>query len=225
MNKQETETIGWNNIKTDNMSSSAHLGSSNFNGLSKEAMNLIATLNVPEVMSSEKSEDNLNSILGRINSNLNANDQQKFEQLLTKESGVSGEELSATSPFVSSDMYDYFIKKEQKGGAKENNDDSSTSSTSDSDLENDDEDVEELITTPESEIKPKKKQHMTRSQLSTDSSDTENLSYLSSSAHTGGEFSTEEYTDSEPQQRHKNRKELSESDSVNTSDINYVDDD
>lgn len=227
MNKQETETIGWNNIKTDNMSSSAHFGKSKFNGLSKEAMNLIATLNVPEVMSSEKSEDNLNSILGRINSNLNANDQQKFEQLLTKESGVSGEELSATSPFVSSDMYDYFVKKEQeqeqKGGAKNN---SSTSSTSDSDLEDDDEDVEELITTPESEIKPnKKKQHMTRSQLSTDSSDTENLSYLSSSAHTGGEFSTEEYADSEPQQKHKNRKELSESDSVNTSDINYVDDD
>jgi hypothetical protein len=222
MNKQENDTINWNNIKTENMSSSAHFGGTNFNGISNEAKALIASLDIQDIMSSEKSEENLNSILGKINENLSMEDQQKFEELLTKESGVSAEELSATSPFVSSDMNDYFIKKNQLGGATKN--DSSTSSTSDSDL-----DDKDLITTPESEIKHKarknnSKKHYTRSQQSTDSSENQDLSYLSSSAHTGGEFSTEEYTDSEPQYKPQN-EESSESPSVNTSDINYVDDD
>ena len=231
MNKADTETINWNNLKTENMSS-AHIGG--FTGLSNEAKQLISSFNVTDVMSSEASEYNLNSILGKINSNLSQDDQQKFEQILTKESGVSGEELSATSPFVSSDMYDYFVKKDQAGGANQKmhraieGDDSSTSSTSDSD-------DEDLLTTPESDVKPKKqkqhnkqKQHKTRSQQSTETEDDDNLSYLSSSAHTGGEFSSEdEESESENvnRRRHKSKHESSSDDnSVNTSDINYVDD-
>jgi hypothetical protein len=224
MNKADTETINWNNLKTENMSS-AHIGGF---GLSNEAKQLISSFNVDDVMSSEASEYNLNSILGKINSNLSQDDQQKFEQILTKESGVSGEELSATSPFVSSDMYDYFVQKEQSGGANQKmhraieGDDSSTSSTSDSD-------DEDLLTTPESDVKPKKqKQHKTRSQQSTETEDDDNLSYLSSSAHTGGEFSSEnEESESENvnRRRHKSKHESSSDDnSVNTSDINYVDD-
>jgi hypothetical protein len=98
-------------------------------------------------------------------------------------------DLSDTSPFISSDMYNNLIQtggaKLTKGGAQLKNadaDDSSTSSTSSSDDETN---------------KKKNKNKKNNSDKTTDSvevtedSDNSNLSYVSSSAHTGGGSSSE----------------------------------
>lgn len=104
-------------------------------------------------------------------------------------------ELSDTSPFISSDMYNNLIQtggaKLTKGGADLKNadaDDSSTSSTSSSDDETN---------------KNKKKNKKNKSDETTDSvevtedSNNSNLSYVSSSAHTGGGSSSESTVESE----------------------------
>ena len=103
--KDNSETINWNNIKTENISSSAP----NFSGLSKDAKRLIASLNIPSITESETSEMNLNSILDKINSGLGSDDQQKFNKLLEQVSSTASEDLSNTSPFISSEMYEYLV--------------------------------------------------------------------------------------------------------------------
>lgn len=173
--KSETETINWNNIKTENISSTMP----NFNGLSKEAKDLIASLNIPAITESETSEFTVNHILDKINNGLNKEDQSKFTQLLEKVSSQTaseGDELSNTSPFISSEMYEYLInsktseqeKKNQQGGAKKakkakkanktkskkggalDDDDSDTSSTSS------DSDLEDILDSTEEEVKAEK---------------------------------------------------------------------
>jgi hypothetical protein len=105
-------------------------------------------------------------------------------------------DLSDTSPFISSDMYNNLINANnniQKGGAKnidtsanlKNTDDSSTSSTSSSDDETD------------KKKKKNKSDETTESVEVTDASDNSNLSYVSSSAHTGGGSSSESDVESE----------------------------
>lgn len=119
--KENSETINWNNADTDNFSSSM----SNFNGLSKDAKTLIASLNIPIITESEISDVNLNNILDKINNKLDKNDQYKFNKLLENVS-YDSENLSDTSPFISSDMYNYLVnsnmsesdKVKQTGGSK-----------------------------------------------------------------------------------------------------------
>ena len=203
-----SETINWNNIKTENVSSTLP----NFNGLSKDAKQLIASLNVPSITESETSELNLNNILEKINSKLNTTDKKKFNQIFDQ-INTQSEELSATSPFISSEAYGQLVNSKtseselrtgQKGGAKKkkskqtkvkdkknikkiggqvDNESSTSSTTTVSSTEN-------IIDSSEGEIleKNKSKNHKNKVNYSEDDSDT-NLSYLSSSAHTGGEFS------------------------------------
>jgi hypothetical protein len=198
--KDSETTINWNKIKTDNVSSSIP----NLNGLSKDAQTLIASLNIPQITESQTSEFTVNHILDKISTNLNENDQKKFNQLLDQVSSQSASEaeLSATSPFISSEMYNYLVKNEnknqnqkggkitrkiksKKGGSKLD-DDSSTSSTSS------DSSMEDLLDSNEDDIKKNKKDKKNKKNKSKDS-DTElsggELSYLSSSAHTEGEYS------------------------------------
>jgi hypothetical protein len=74
-----SDTINWNNIKTENVSSTVP----NFNGLSNDAKKLIASLNIPSITETETetTDINLNNILEKINDGLNADDKQKFNQL------------------------------------------------------------------------------------------------------------------------------------------------
>jgi hypothetical protein len=119
--QEQSETINWDNIDTDKFSSSM----SNFNGLSKDAKTLIASLNIPIITESEISDVNLNNILNKINNKLDKNDQYKFNKLLENVS-YDSENLSDTSPFISSDMYNYLVnsnmsesdKVKQTGGSK-----------------------------------------------------------------------------------------------------------
>jgi len=116
-------------------------------------------------------------------------------------------DLSDTSPFISSDMYKNLINannKIQTGGAGanlKNLDDSSTSSTSSSDDETD---------------KKKNKNKKNKSDKTTDSvevtedSDNSNLSYVSSSAHTGGASSESTVESEASNDSNKSTEESSE---------------
>lgn len=196
---EKSETINWNKIKTENISSSIP----NFNGLSSDAQNLIASLNIPQITESQTSEFTVNHILDKISNNLNQNDQNKFNQLLEQVSSQTAveNELSDTSPFISSEMYNYLVKNNepQKGGGSRKiksiqggsklDEDSDTSTTSS------DSSVEDLIDSTEEEvIKKKNMKNMKKNKHNKHKkSDSElsggELSYLSSSAHTEGEYS------------------------------------
>ena len=216
--KDNSETINWNNIKTENISSAVP----NFNGLSKDAKKLIASLNIPSITESETSEMNLNHILDKISSGLGSADQQKFNKLLEQVSATASDDLSNTSPFISSEMYEYLVNSKtseteqakQTGGSKKSkkvskpvksskskkskggalSDDSSDTSSTSSDSS-----LEDLIDSTEAEIldardkKNKNKDKNKDKKHKKDDSDSElsggELSYLSSSAHTEGAFS------------------------------------
>jgi hypothetical protein len=259
--KNDSETINWNNIKTENISSTIP----NFTSLSKEAKELIASLNIPEITESEVSEENINKILGTVNKGLNDQDKNKFYDILNNVSSQS-ENMSNTSPFITSEMYDYLVNsttspnKPQTGGAKNKSkkggadldNDSSTSTTSDSDFEDEEEkDVEDILESSEEDIKKKKteKEKKKKEKLKEGLKDSEtelsggDLSYLSSSAHTGGEFSdSADETDSDDDNSNDNHSSIESSSvskttitdengeykntsvSVNTEDINLVSD-
>lgn len=215
--KSESETINWNNIRTENISSSMP----NFNGLSNEAKQLIASLNIPAITESETSELTVNHILDKITSGLNKNDQSRFNQLLEQVSTLTAsEDSSNTSPFISSEMYEYLVnnknsedeKKIQQGGAKKtikstkkskkggalDDDDSETSSTSS------DSDLDDILDSTEEEVKAekaKKDQNKNKKHAKSES-DSEmsggELSYISSSAHTDREFSDSDASKHKP---------------------------
>ena len=230
--ENSSETINWNNIKTENISSTLP----NFNGLSKDAKQLIASLNIPSITESEISESNLNNILEKINSKLDTKDKQKFNRLVNQSNNQS-EELSATSPFISSEAYGQLVNSktseselqmQQKGGAKKKKSkqpnenvkmkkvggqvdkESSTSSTTTVSS------TENIIDSSEGKILEKNKvnDHKNKENYSENDSDT-NLSYLSSSAHTGGEFSDshEDGNSYVSSSAHSSSEKLSQSDS------------
>ena len=223
---KETNTdVKWRNMKTDDISSTIpHLKS-----LSKDAKKLIASLNIPTTTDVQSSEVNVNELVSRINNGLSDGDKQVFHKIMTE---MSSEDLSATSPFISSEMYNNLVNsktsseepKTQLGGSRKirrnlkgGMDDSSTSST-DSDLD----DLLDSSDTPSSsdsssdnnrsksknqQKKPAQKQSEQSSELSGGS----DLSYLSSSA------------DDSDRKSITDDKGVS-SVSVNTSDINMVSD-
>lgn len=104
------------------------------------------------------------------------------------------ENLSDTSPFISSDMYKNLMKSnnqenEMKGGGVLDGDDSSTSSTSSSSDEKDKKPKPKLKKYKGKKIETEKTEQSSE-KISMDS-DAEGLSYISSSAHTGGGDSEE----------------------------------
>ena len=125
--KNNSDTINWNKINTNDMSSTIP----NIKGISNEANQLISKLKLPEISENNSSEINTLKIL---NNKTNTND------VLLSDSFDS-----ASSPFITSEMYNYIINnykiesKNLKGGGQKNQkggddmedfDNSSTSSTS-----------------------------------------------------------------------------------------------
>jgi hypothetical protein len=93
-NSRQSETINWNQLKTNEMSSTIP----NIDGISIEAKELISKLNLPEI-SDSNSEFNINNVFKTIDSqNIN-----NVKQPAT--------EFDATSPFISSEMYNYLVNK------------------------------------------------------------------------------------------------------------------
>jgi len=86
----QTETINWKNINTDQVSSTIP----NLNKISVEANKLIEKLNIPH-LSDSTSDFNNNNIFAtkKVNNNLSENN------------------FSSTSPFISSEMYNYVLDK------------------------------------------------------------------------------------------------------------------
>jgi hypothetical protein len=241
--KNDSDTIGWNNVKTEDVTANKH-----FISLSDDAKQLIANLNIPEVSDNQTSETNINSILRDIDSGLSENDKNKFYNLLSNITGQP-EELSNTSPFISSEMYEHLVNSKtsedgiaQQGGAKKNHDelnidDSSSSTSSTSSYSS----LEDILNSSDNSFdrKPKnnkqinnkkhKKQMKSRHVKRNQRSDSD-LSYLSSSAHTGGEFSdSPKSVRSEESSVYNNSNSVSDeqklrttSISVNTEDINMV---
>jgi len=169
----QTETINWKNINTNDMSEIPNLY-----GISAEANKLVEQLNLPPLSESTSNSTNIdNYFLSKVNNSTN-------NQL--------SENLSSTSPFISSEMYNFVMDKYQKqhningsknsmiGGSKNSlDDDSDTSSTSSS-------------KSSESEKKPvhKEKNKSAKNKIvnrKVQKKATEDfMEYLSSSAHTGG---------------------------------------
>ena len=132
--KNNNDTIGWDNIKTDKFSPTSR----SLNNINPEVSKLVLNLNYPEMSESSDFNDKYlfskkyNSIKNNIvveNNNLN----------------ITENDNNSTSAFISSEMYKYIVDKYQTqntvqpqntmqmGGAKNNyDDDSSTSSTSSS---------------------------------------------------------------------------------------------
>ena len=198
--KSKSDTINWNGLKTDNMSSTMP----GLKNLSREANELIASLDIPGASETSVSEFSLDNILGKSLNNVSYNASHN-----TSGTNNINEQLSETSPFISSEMYNYLVKNngddptDQNGGGKKKKkgsrkhmkggmieDDSSTSSTSsDSDLN----DILDSDDNAKMGKKDDKKKKHNKHKGEKDDSDSDfsggNLSYLSSSAHTDREFS------------------------------------
>lgn len=260
--KRDTEAI-WNNIKTENMSTTLP----DVKGLSKDAKQLLASLNLPQLTDTETAFD-VDNILNTINSNLSKEDQTKFNDIIEQMSPGITEEIS-TSPFMSAEMYQSMINSKTSedevmqngggyhsrsikrddseintlthkyGGKKDSSSTSSITSTStledldsssDSDLN---ESVHKKDKKKNARAKADKKSHKKSNKKSEVSyaSDSElsggdDLSYVSSSAHTDGDFSDSEVSASASQKSVVNENSMVETSvSVNTEDINYVDSD
>lgn len=239
MSKKDTEQL-WNDIKTENMSATLP----GLNSLSKDAKQLIASLNVPSFTDTETSEFNVNKIIGTINSNLKKDDLEKFNRILEQMSpSLQSDELSNTSPFISDEMYNNLVNSKtsedefnmvggsykSKGGSNEALNKSSTSSSSStSSLEElDSSSSSSSLESSEVHVKKHNKHHDKKVVESSEKASEEsakselsggNLSYVSSSAH---EEMSESASESARSIEDENNLEET-SISVNTSDINMV---
>lgn len=242
------DTINWNHIKTDNLSSP----NSKFNGISKEAKQIIASLNIPTFNETETSDFTVNNLFNKINTGLNKENKYKINKLLDQLSQTNSEELSNTSSFISSEMYDYLFNnnkssngkhdKIQQGGSKDDDSSSTSSTSSDSDLkdilDSTEQDIKAAKTKKEQkkQNKQNKKQNKNKNIQSKSESDMSGGVYLSSSAHTEHEFSNNSDSNKSNETTESNEpKKPTESDEstkttesnkseydVNTSDINMI---
>jgi hypothetical protein len=188
-----SDTINWNNIKTENMSSSVHPISYE---LSNEAHELISNLNIPslsEINTSEYSFNNNNFIDNPIFSKISNKNIDKYLNSTTSD---------FDNIFINSDYKNNFqsggSKKEKKDVKhkeknvkhKEKDDDDKEKEEKDDD-DNDDDDDDEIDDTSSSSITSSSSSSSSSSNKKKDCScnKSDKLSYLSSSAHTGGDFS------------------------------------
>jgi len=199
--KNNTESLNWDNINTESMSSTVP----NLKYINEDAKILVSNLTNDENFNLENTEsdnENMFTWIRKLGDEPNNKPVEKVEQ--------ASEEFSDTSPFISSEMYNYLMnnnnnssdtsvqKVEQQGGAKN----SSTSSTSSS--------------AKKSTKKSNKKNKYTESSSTLSGGD---LSYISSSAHTDHSESNQ----SEESISIQNNNMLSSD--VHTSEINMVEDD
>jgi hypothetical protein len=229
--KSDSESLDWNKHRTEDFSSVLPM-QGGVNTLSPQAYQLLSNI-IPNSLSQLTTTSELSVIknmVDKMGDSLNESDKKMFGKFLSniseetseRQSGgkQTTEELSDTSPFITSEMYESFNKKtNQQGGSRklvkrggklnDLNDDSDTSSTSsDSDLEDIIDSSDDSDLSHEVKEKPKHKQHETpqrhqqhnkqqkqqkhekKNQTDSELSGGE-LSYLSSSAHTDRNFSDE----------------------------------
>lgn len=229
---KDNDTMNWNNIKTDKFSES-----NNTLFLSDDSKLLASklVLNIPEVVVSES--DGFTDVEKIFNKYQVINGNNK-----------TGTELSDTSPFISSEMYKYLMNKnqvdenikvggglKQKGGAIE--EDSSTSSTSSSgnvqdkpkhnkqhDKKGNKKNHKEHSEKEHSEEGHSEEEHSEEESVGGASDD---LSYVSSSAHTGSNQQSEqgnsnESTTAKSSESISNYNNEVPPSSINTSDINMI---
>jgi hypothetical protein len=214
---KDNDTINWNNVKTNNFSES--LGNKHLSNDSKLLLSKLE-INLPDMPDSES--DNIEKIFTKYQSQPGSTDLNTTTSIDNR--NMNSGELSDTSPFISSEMYNYLVNKnqlggsnKQKGGAKLD-DDSSTSSTSSSSDDDSDSESEKK--------KGKKKQESSESKEESESENSD-LSYVSSPGET--EKSESEKSESEKSESEElsggsisnNNEDLPPS-SINTSDINMI---
>jgi len=171
------DTINWNSIKTDKMSDNNVSGGA----LSNDSRLLLdrLTLDLPKNFVETETLSEVDNIFS------------KYQHI----SKVKSEnELSDTSPFISSEMYNLLMKPEldrnttvaKQVGGKIEGDDSSTSETSSSSKSDSDSDSDvETATVSQKKTKQKKQNKQHKSKVTSTQQDSANeLSYVSSSAHT-----------------------------------------
>lgn len=109
--KIDTDTIHWANVETNNMSSVLP----KYNNLSKDASQLVASLNLPQnVTESPYTSEPMNTLMNKIIIN---NKQPIYPSIntLIKQNNIlpPTDYTSETSPFISSEMYNYLINTKQ----------------------------------------------------------------------------------------------------------------
>jgi hypothetical protein len=223
---KESDSINWNNVKTNQFSER------NGNIFLSDDSKLLASklvLNIPDL---ESSESNAFSDVEKIFN--------KYQVVSTPQQ--NGSELSDTSPFISSEMYKYLMNKtqvdevkvggglKQKGGAVE--EDSSTSSTSSS------EEIGSKNKQHEKKNKKNNKKQHSKEKEDSEKEDSEkedseeesmtggasdNLSYVSSSAHESSAGNSNESTSQQnTTESVSNANNQIPPSSINTSDINMI---
>ena len=174
----------WNDINTEDISSTIPY-MSGMNQESKELANVLANY-----LNTESESENINNT--SFMKKYNVTENEHIERTST--------ELSATSPFITSDLYNKMVQNNNMvGGGKD--DSSSTSTTSDYDQKQSSE----------------KKPLTSNSDISTRESVASRgeFSYQSSSAHTGGALSTESHnTSPEVVEENKSETEVNVTDST-----------
>ena len=211
--RDTNDTIHWNSLKTENLSG----GNDNtYSAMSQDSKLLLnrLELNLPKMENNSEEMSDLDNIFSKPKLSSNMKPLVGGGLIgagLVSESEVNEpvqnnqEDLSATSPFISSEMYNILmnnqtqtggaiVKKSIQKGGKIEGDDSSTSSTSSSNMDSDDSSSEES----EKKKKTKGKKNLKGGKkIVSESSNSNELSYISSSAHTGkAESSSESVSES-----------------------------
>merc|ERR1712166_745811 len=162
----------WNNVNTEDISSTIPY-MSGMNKESKDLTNVLANYLITETDSEKTNKTFMKKY--------NITNNEHIERTST--------ELSATSPFITSDLYNKMVTNNMQGGGK--NDSSSTSTTSDYGKKQSSEKI------------------ISKSEISTKESPVSKgeFSYQSSSAHTGGSLSSENNLKSPSSVEENNSKE------------------
>jgi hypothetical protein len=237
---KDNDTINWNNVKTDKISEST--GPLFLSDDSKLLASKLV-LNIPDVEPSESEHLDIEKIFN------------KYQ--VVPEIQKNGSELSDTSPFISSEMYKYLMNKNQLndvkvgGQLKQNggaiDEDSSTSSTSSSEeigskgKHNDKaskkhkKETHKKQNNETKESEESEENEVEDSDLESSGGASDNLSYVSSSAHEGE--ASENSSNSQEESKENSNESTSESkstqsvsngnneippSSINTSDINMI---
>jgi len=229
--RDTNDTINWNSLKTENLSND-----NNYSSMSNDSKLLLnrLVLNIPKGGGNSEDMSDIDNIFSKPISNI----KPLVGGSLVSESESEREKnnISDTSLFISSEMYNLLMKNNdinqnggsiQKGGKIEG-DDSSTSSTSSSNDSSDNSSSDEFEKKEKKKIKSKKNLKGNNKNLKggkkvlLNSSNSNELSYISSSAHTGESESESNYlSKSETNQSETNQSESSKSES-NQSESNQL---
>tara|TARA_B110000879_G_scaffold212467_1_gene308833 strand:- start:684 stop:1460 length:777 start_codon:yes stop_codon:yes gene_type:complete len=164
--KQQVDT--WNEVNTEDISSTIPY----MRGMNQESTDLANVLSNYLITETDSEKTNKTFM-------------KKYNIVQNKHNERTSTELSATSPFITSDLYNKMVTNNMQGGGK---DDSSSTSTT-SDYEN----KKSSISTDKMISKLSAEKTISKSEISTKESPISQgeFSYQSSSAHTGGSLSSE----------------------------------